>query len=57
MHKTLGEIPYDAKRRFCNTFGMDVSDVKIIFKNKWSIELFTRIVWTLQCDPKMAYKW
>ena len=57
VHKILGEIPFDAKRRFCDTFGMDVSDVKVIFKNKWSIELFTRLVWTLQVDPKTAFRW
>lgn len=36
---------------------MDVSDVKNIFKNPWSIELFTRLIWTLQIDPKTVYKW
>lgn len=56
-HKTLGEVPFEVKRRFCNTFGMDVSDVKVIFKNPWSVEFFTRIVWAVQVDPKTVYKW
>jgi aspartyl-tRNA(Asn)/glutamyl-tRNA(Gln) amidotransferase subunit B len=56
-HKELKEIPYDVKKRFCNQFGMDVSDVKIIFRNPWSVETFTRLVFALQIDPKMVYKW
>lgn len=36
---------------------MDVSDVKTVFRNPWSIEFFTRLVWTLQIDPKTVYKW
>jgi len=36
---------------------MDVSDVKTVFRNPWSIEMFTRLVWTLQIDPKTVYKW
>jgi Asp-tRNA(Asn)/Glu-tRNA(Gln) amidotransferase B subunit len=57
MHGSLGEVPFEVKKRFCNQFGMDVSDVKNIFKNPWSIELFTRLIWTLQIDPKTVYKW
>lgn len=56
-HKNLREIPFDFKRRFCDTFGMDVSDVKVMFKNPWSLELFSRIVWTLQVDPNVAFQW
>jgi Asp-tRNA(Asn)/Glu-tRNA(Gln) amidotransferase B subunit len=36
---------------------MDVADVKQIFKHTWSIELFTRLIWTLQIDPKMVFNW
>ena len=36
---------------------MDVADVKNVFRNPWSIEMFTRLVWTLQIDPKTVYKW
>jgi len=36
---------------------MDVPDVKNVFRNPWSIEMFTRLVWTLQIDPKLVYKW
>jgi len=36
---------------------MDVQDVKNVFRNRWSIEMFTRLVWTLQIDPKLVYKW
>ena len=57
MHSILGEIPFDVKKRFCNQFGMDVQDVKHVFRNRWSIELFTRLVWTLQIDPKLVHKW
>ena len=57
IHGLLGEVPFDEKRRFCNQFGMDVADVKNIFKNPWSIELFTRLIWSLQKDPKSVYKW
>lgn len=57
MHGSLGEVPFEVKKRFCNQFGMDVSDVKTIFKNPWSIELFTRLIWSLQIDPKTVFKW
>lgn len=57
LHGILGEIPFDVKKRFCNQFGMDVQDVKNVFRNNWSIEMFTRLVWTLQIDPKLVYKW
>jgi len=50
-------VPFEVKRRFCNTFGMDVSDVKIIFQYPWSVEFFTRIVWSVQVDPKLVFKW
>lgn len=56
-HKNMRELPFDFKRRFCDTFGMDVSDVKVMFKNPWSLELFSRIVWTLQIDPNIAFQW
>mmetsp|Transcript_10640 Transcript_10640/g.13163 ORF Transcript_10640/g.13163 Transcript_10640/m.13163 type:complete len:185 (+) Transcript_10640:1183-1737(+) len=36
---------------------MDVPDVKNVFRNAWSIEMFTRLVWSLQFDPKLVYKW
>lgn len=36
---------------------MDVRDVKNVFRNNWSIEMFTRLVWSLQIDPKLVYKW
>ena len=57
IHGILGEIPFDVKKRFCNQFGMDVPDVKNVFRNNWSIEMFTRLVWSLQIDPKLVYKW
>ena len=57
MYGILGEVPFEVKRRFTNQFGMDVSDVKNVFRNPWSIEFFTRLVWTLQIDPKTVYKW
>ena len=57
IHGILGEIPFDVKKRFCNQFGMDVPDVKNVFRNPWSIEMFTRLVWSLQIDPKLVYKW
>lgn len=57
MYGILGELPFEVKRRFTNQFGMDVSDVKTVFRNPWSIEIFTRLVWTLQIDPKTVYKW
>jgi len=57
IHGILGEIPFDVKKRFCNQFGMDVRDVKNVFRNNWSIEMFTRLVWSLQIDPKLVYKW
>ena len=57
MYGILGEVPFEVKRRFTNQFGMDVSDVKTVFRNPWSIEIFTRLVWTLQIDPKTVYKW
>lgn len=57
MYGVLGEVPFEVKRRFTNQFGMDVSDVKNVFRNPWSIEMFTRLVWTLQIDPKTVYRW
>ena len=57
MHGVLGEVPFEVKRRFTNQFGMDVSDVKTVFRNPWSIEMFTRLVWSLQIDPKTVYNW
>jgi len=54
-HKNMNEIPFEFKRRFCNTFCLDVADVKSMFKNPWSLEFFSRIVWTLQIDPKIAF--
>ena len=36
---------------------MDVPDVKNVFRNNWSIEMFTRLVWSLQIAPKLVYKW
>lgn len=36
---------------------MDVLDVKMVFKNPWSIELFTRLIWSLQIDPKIPFVW
>ena len=57
IHGILGEIPFDVKKRFCNQFGMDVPDVKNVFRNPWSIEMFTRLIWSLQIDPKLVYKW
>lgn len=57
MHGLLGELPFEVKRRFTNQFGMDVADVKNVFRNPWSIEMFTRLVWSLQIDPKTVYKW
>jgi aspartyl-tRNA(Asn)/glutamyl-tRNA(Gln) amidotransferase subunit B len=56
-HKNIREVPFEFKRRFCNTFGMDVADVKVMFQNPWSLELFSRIVWTLQIDPSVAFQW
>ncbi len=56
-HKNIREVPFEFKRRFCNTFGMDVADVKVMFHHPWSLELFSRIVWTLQIDPKVAFTW
>lgn len=57
IHGILGETPFNVKKRFCNQFGMDVPDVKNVFQHSWSIEMFTRLVWSLQIDPKLVYKW
>ena len=57
VHGLLEEVPFEVKRRFCNQFGMDVFDVKMVFKNPWSIELFTRLIWSLQIDPKIPFVW
>lgn len=57
LHGRLGEVPFEVKRRFTNQFGMDVADVKNIFRNPWSVELFTRLIWSLQIDPKTVYNW
>lgn len=36
-HKSMRELPFDFKRRFCETYGMEVCDVKVIFRNPWSL--------------------
>lgn len=56
-HSELNEVPFEVKRRFCNSFGLDIADTKIIFKNPWSVEMYTRIVWSLQVDPKIVFQW
>ena len=56
-HMKIHEVPFNFKRRFCNEFGLDVADVKVMFRAPWSLELFSRVVWTLQIDPKIVYKW
>lgn len=45
QHQSMEEIPFEAKKRFASQYGMDISDVKIIFKNPWSVDIFQRIVW------------
>mmetsp|Transcript_72 Transcript_72/g.59 ORF Transcript_72/g.59 Transcript_72/m.59 type:complete len:96 (+) Transcript_72:896-1183(+) len=39
-HQLMEEIPFEAKKRFAAMYGMDISDVKIIFKNPWSVDVF-----------------
>ena len=36
---------------------MEVGDVKNVFQNPWSIEMFTRLVWSLKIDAKTVYDW
>jgi hypothetical protein len=43
----MRELPFDFKRWFGETYGMEVSEVKVIFKYPWSIEQFSSIVKTL----------
>jgi len=38
------EVPFEFRRRFSNDFGLDVADVKVMFKNPWSLEMFKKIV-------------
>lgn len=36
---------------------MDIADVKIIFKNPWTLQLFPRIVKQLDIEPNLAFQW
>lgn len=54
-HQKIHEVPFVQKRRFSNTFGLDVTEVKQMFKKPWSLELFSRLVHTLQIDPSTVY--
>lgn len=56
-HNELNEVPFEVKRRFCNAFGLEVNQVKVIFKNPWSVEIFERVVHSLSIDPKMVFEW
>jgi hypothetical protein len=51
----MRELPFDFKRRFCETYGMEIGDVKVMFRSPWSLELFTKIVGTLKMDPNAVY--
>jgi len=51
----LPEVPFKTKKRFTNQFNLDIDDVKIIFKNPWSLSLFTHVV--EKVDPKVAFEW
>jgi len=55
VRDNLGEIPFEFKHKFCKKYGMDISEVKIIFKNPWSLALFQNVVSTLNIDPSVAF--
>ncbi len=55
VRQTLGEVPFELKHKFCKTYGMDIADVKIIFRNVWSIPLFQSIVSKLKMDPNVVF--
>jgi len=40
VHKEMEDVPFETKRRFANAYGMDIGDVKVIFKNNWSVDMF-----------------
>ena len=44
MQDLMGEVPFETKRRFTKQFGMEVSEVKQIFRYPWSVELFKELV-------------
>jgi len=51
----MKELPFAYKRRFSQAHGMQISDVKVIFKNPWSLEIFEQIVKILQIDPNIIF--
>lgn len=51
----LTEVPFKTKKRFTSQFNLDVEDVKIIFKNPWSLDLFIHC--TEKVDSKVAFEW
>ena len=53
----MQELPFDFKRWFGEEYGLEVSDVKVMFRSPWSLELFSNIVKTLQIDPNVVYQW
>jgi len=40
----LPELPFKQKKRYSLKYNLDVSDVKIIFKNEWILPLFRKLV-------------
>lgn len=40
----LPELPFKQKKRYSMKYNLDVSDVKIIFKNAWILPLFRKLV-------------
>lgn len=57
VKQTMAEIPFETKKRFCSLFGLEVSEVKNVFKSPWSAQLFSRLVKDTEADPKLVYKW
>ena len=55
VQAALAEMPFDHKRRFCDEFKMDIAEVKLIFKNKWSLQSFVEVVSELKMNPQTAF--
>jgi aspartyl-tRNA(Asn)/glutamyl-tRNA(Gln) amidotransferase subunit B len=49
----VDELPFEAKHRFCSEYGLEVAQVKIVFKYPWLLPLFTKLCQAN--DPKLVF--
>jgi aspartyl-tRNA(Asn)/glutamyl-tRNA(Gln) amidotransferase subunit B len=57
MQRSMVELPFDVKKRFCQEFQLEVSETKVIFRSSWAVELFNHLVCDIKLNAKLVYKW